>query len=96
MQYNHSREACDSICNNASLVAQAFQSLAIDASRVVYEQLRPFILLRPKIYPDGNKWCCLYGDNLQEGVAAFGDTPDIASRQFDIEWLNQKLPAVKG
>lgn len=23
---------------------------------------------------DGNKWCCLIGENLQDGVAGFGDT----------------------
>lgn len=24
---------------------------------------------------DGNAWCALIGDNLQEGVAGFGGTP---------------------
>ena len=52
------------------------------------QRLRPFMLLRPKIYPDGDKWCALLGDNIQEGVCAFGSTPDQASIQFDIEWLN--------
>jgi len=50
--------------------------------------IRPFMLIRPKVFPDGNKWCALYGDNIQEGVAGFGDTPAQASVQFDIEWLN--------
>ena len=27
-----------------------------------------------KPYKDGNKWCFLYGDNIQEGIAGFGDT----------------------
>jgi len=26
-------------------------------------------------YKDGNQWCCLYGENLQEGIAGFGSTP---------------------
>ena len=52
------------------------------------ERLRPFMLLRPAMFPDGNKWCALYGSNLQEGVAGFGDTPAQAATQFDIEWLN--------
>jgi hypothetical protein len=51
---------------------------------------RPFMLLRPRIFPDGNMWCALYGDNLQDGVCAFGETPDAASIQFDIEWLNAR------
>ncbi len=28
-----------------------------------------------QIYPDGNAWCALVGDNIMEGVAAFGNTP---------------------
>lgn len=27
---------------------------------------------------DGDMWCALLGENLQEGVAGFGDTPQEA------------------
>lgn len=60
------------------------------AELVELERKRPFMLLRPRMFPDGNKWCALYGDNLQEGVSGFGDTPEDAARQFDVEWLNAK------
>lgn len=50
----------------------------------------PFARLRPKLYPDGDKWCVLYGKDLQSGVCAFGNTPAEAERNFDIIWLNQK------
>ena len=56
-----------------------------------YESRRPFFMLKPKVMPDGNQWCALYGENLQEGVAGFGDTPEKAAIQFDIEWLNSKI-----
>lgn len=55
------------------------------------EQSRPCVIFRPSVYPDGDQWCALYGDNLQEGVAGFGDTPEAAMRQFDIEWLNARI-----
>ena len=42
------------------------------------ELAKPFYLLRPKIGIDGNQWFCLYGDDLQNGVAGFGDTPEKA------------------
>lgn len=29
---------------------------------------------------DGNKWCALVGENLQEGAAGFGDGPMAALR----------------
>lgn len=27
------------------------------------------------VFMDGDKWCCLLGENLQEGRAGFGDSP---------------------
>lgn len=46
----------------------------------------PFMLLKPKIMIDGNKWCALYGDNLQDGVAGFGDSPQEAEEDFNLNW----------
>jgi hypothetical protein len=40
-----------------------------------------------KVYPDGNQWCALWGDDIQSGVAGFGDTPALA--------LNALLSSVK-
>ena len=37
-----------------------------------YEMSRPSVLFRPKLTQDGNQWCALYGDNLQDGIAGFG------------------------
>lgn len=54
------------------------------------ERSRPIMLLRPRVFPDGDQWCALYGENLQEGVAGFGDTPAHAAADFDIQWLNAK------
>jgi len=31
-------------------------------------------ILGLKPQKDGNQWCYLYGDNLQEGIAGFGDS----------------------
>lgn len=53
---------------------------------VQYEWCRPSVLFRPKISLDGNMYCALLGDNLQEGVCAFGSSPDEAMRAFDAEW----------
>lgn len=54
------------------------------------ELVRPFMLLRPRIFPDENQWCALLGENLQMGVCGFGDTPAKASFDFDLQWLNGK------
>ena len=49
---------------------------------------RPSYLLKPKLSIDGNQWCALYGENLQDGVAGFGDTPEAAFADFDKAWRN--------
>jgi len=49
-------------------------------------RIRPHVLMRPALTIDGNKWCALYGDNLQDGVAGFGDSPADAVADFDANW----------
>jgi len=49
---------------------------------------RPHVRMRPKVYKDGNSWCCLYGENIMEGVCGFGATPDLACKDFDCVWMN--------
>ncbi len=39
---------------------------------------------------DGNQWCVLYGENLQEGIAAFGDTPSDAMYHFEEAMASKK------
>ncbi len=78
----NSQDLIDAISRNfdfshhAQIVAQEYQIAA-------YEQQRPSVLLKPKMSIDGNQWCALYGDNLQDGVAGFGDSPDKAMLDLD-------------
>lgn len=57
------------------------------------EQRRPSVLYRPALAPDGNQWCALYGRNLVEGVAGFGDTPELSMLDFDKQFSSAKLGA---
>jgi len=61
---------------------------AIDRAAIAFSD--PHVRMRPRLSIDGNKWCALYGENLQDGVAGFGDTPAEACQNFDLAWLNQK------
>lgn len=54
----------------------------------------PHVLMRPRLFIDGNKWCALYGENLQDGVAGFGDSPDLACDDFNANWY-RKLSTAK-
>lgn len=41
-----------------------------------------FLLWPITLRLDGDQWCALSGSNLQEGEAAFGDTPEEALLNF--------------
>jgi len=47
-------------------------------------------LLKPRIFIDGNQWCVLYGENLQDGVAGFGSSPIKAVYDFNKAWHKEK------
>jgi hypothetical protein len=74
------RDACSIDASHAiACVQQEFCNAASDMQR-------PSVLYRPAISIDGDKWCALYGNNLQDGVAGFGNSPDAAMTDFDKNW----------
>ena len=86
------------ICNGdvgAAVSDVAFQAFDISHDKAMireqllaaaYEMARPSAIYRPAISIDGNMWCALYGDNLQDGVAGFGPSPAEAMQDFDKNW----------
>lgn len=48
-------------------------------------QLRIISTLKCRFFKDGNMYCCLYGEDLQEGIAGFGETPYQAIIEFNKE-----------
>ena len=48
---------------------------------------RPHVLMRPRLFLESvGVWCALYGENIQDGVAGFGDSPCAACADFDRRW----------
>jgi hypothetical protein len=86
---------CDAKEAIYTAVTDALQSNGVDyhlggmCNAIQEAATAPHVLLRPHIYVDGNKWCCMYGDNLMDGVAGFGDTPAEAAAEFDRNWREQ-------
>jgi hypothetical protein len=74
----------ESICNAAENVSRRM----IEAASAFD---LPSYLYKPKLSIDGDHWCALYGENLQDGVAGFGKSPAEAYAAFDVEWW-KKLP----
>lgn len=73
-------------------VLNAQWNAAAEASATEQARRAPHVLMQPAIYPDGNQWCALYGEDIQEGVAGFGNTPSAACADFDKNWARQTLP----
>jgi hypothetical protein len=70
-------------------------SLCDEAMSISYEWRRPSVLFRPRIFPDGDQWCALLGEDLQTGVAGFGETPYKACEAFDTAWRESRPPSAK-
>ena len=88
MDEEYQRMAANSIAHEAFCAGQAWQQAAA-------AQERPCVLWKPSLFRDGNQWCALLGENIQEGVVGFGDSPDAAMWAFDEAW-REKLPPAPG
>lgn len=74
----------------------ATNAIAEAATLAAQEYKRPSAVYRPALGMDGNQWVALYGANLMEGVAGFGDTPALAMADFDRNWEAQRIRAKVG
>lgn len=79
MEYEHSAAMAEDFRMSQAAMVQSFQETQTDLAA-------PHVKMRPKVYKDGDQWCCLYGENLMEGVCGFGATPAAACAAFDAEW----------
>ena len=77
-----SNMAANAICHSASMIQASWQDAA-------YEQMRPSVVFKPKLFPDGNQWCALLGNDLQVGVCGFGASPADAMWAFDKAWTTK-------
>lgn len=76
--------AANAICHAAAMTMEAVQQAFADYGT-------PSALWKPRLFRDGNQWCALYGESLQDGVAGFGDSPYEAMTAFDRAWC-EKIP----
>lgn len=86
MNETSSREA-------ASAISFAADMCKITIQEAATEYGRPSVVFRPKLFLDGGQYCALYGDDLQNGCAGFGETPAAAMLDFDVQWFKGKAPS---
>lgn len=73
-----------------TLTKQSIYNAAIEA-----EEFNLVAVLKPKVFIDGDKYCVLFGDDIQSGVAGFGDTPISAVYDFNKAWRSPINKAAK-
>ncbi|MFC1924269.1 hypothetical protein ACFLXA_02765 [Chloroflexota bacterium] len=87
MNYGDSIRIANRICEDSMIITELLRKVIADT---FYETTRPSVLLKPKIYPDGNQWCCLIGECIVEGVVGWGNTPSEAMLDFDMAFERSK------
>lgn len=61
--------------------------------RDMIERLESFAIAYRLIpFRDGNQWCVLLGEDLQVGIAGFGDSPALAIQDLD-RAMYARIPA---
>lgn len=74
----------DCTCNVDGAAAQ----IRLDAADLL---CKPHVYMRPPLSKDGDRWCALYGSDIQSGVCGFGETPEKAMEDFDNSWRTEKI-----
>jgi len=59
------------------------------ANEIELQEIRVISALNLELKKDGNQFCYLYGKDLQDGIAGFGDTPAKAANDFCRSFNNQ-------
>jgi hypothetical protein len=77
--------AIESAIREMNLSHYVYQAMTVIGESAC-QHARPSAVFRPWIFIDGDQWCALYGENLQDGVAGFGSSPHRATYDFDLNW----------
>ena len=80
--------AVESVCREAfSMASHHMACVAQDWSIAAVEQQRPCVVFKPTLSRDGSLYCVLFGEDLVQGVAGFGESPALAMTDFDKNWF---------
>lgn len=78
-QYYYNKASQDKIYSD-------LQHESIMSTLLTNEQFAIMNCVGAKLFRDGDQWCCLYGENLQEGICGFGETPIKAVIDFNSQF----------
>lgn len=85
--------ASTQVAGSVAWLEQRMVEAYIAGQQAADATMRPSVVFRPALRRDGDQWCALYGENVQEGLAGFGATPAEAMKAFDALWEQASCPA---
>lgn len=88
-------DAIELACREAFDISWAVSRVEESLKSAAYAYERPSAIYRPKLFLDGNMYCALFGEDLMNGCAGFGETADSAMWDFDKNWREHKAPIMK-
>lgn len=65
------------------LINSKIGDISENLRRIQDAQTSPSVIYKPLFGVDGNQFFFLLGDDLQSGIAGFGNTPALAAADFD-------------
>ncbi len=68
---------------NSQAMQMRYETASIEQDMIIFQ------MLKPELKQDGNQWCVLYGEDLQSGIAGFGESPLKAIRDFNASWYKE-------
>jgi len=78
MEYDHSLAMLN-------VFKSGLDDIAMRILETLGAMVEPHVLMKPKVYWDGDHWCCQLGNDIS-GIHGFGDTPENACSAFDMVW----------
>ena len=91
LSFEDSQAICNRVCNQLDLEHQSKMAVLVEQ-----EELNLFTMLKPSLTLDGDMWCVLVGENLQEGICGFGKSPLLAIYEFNKNFRTATPTNLKG
>lgn len=86
-------EAVADACRNSFDISHAVSVIQSEFCIAAGEMARPSAVYKPTLSADGSMWMVLLGEDLQSGVAGFGETPAAAMAEFDQAFYKERTPS---
>lgn len=77
-------EVISQLLHYIDALGQSVKNIAVET-----EEYNLFSILKPKLFIKENQWCCLYGNDIETGIAGFGESPYASILNWSKQWYKK-------